>query len=99
MSVRSSRENVRLLLVILKEHTTLNSAQVILAQKVCMRGKCSKCANAIHNYNPANKSHPEMVNHMEKVDKMSRVEDCFDELKTQFGPFLLHTYVKRKQAT
>ena len=29
---------------------------------------------------------------------MGTVGDCFDELKTQVGPFLLHTYVKRKQA-
>ena len=25
------------------------------------------------------------------------MDDCFDKLKTQVGPFLLHTYVKRKQ--
>ena len=28
---------------------------------------------------------------------MGTVDDCFDKLKTQVGPFLLHAYVKRKQ--
>ena len=70
-----------------------------------MSGKYSKCANAINKYDPANRSHPvryqqwqSVDNRVEKVDKMGTVGDCFDELKTQVGPFLLHTYVKRKQA-
>ena len=29
---------------------------------------------------------------------MGTVDDCFDKLKMQVGPFLLHAYVKRKQA-
>ena len=37
-------------------------------------------------------------NRIEKVDRMGTVGDCFEELKKQFGPFLLHTYMKRKQA-
>lgn len=97
----------------LKEHTTLNTdfsafiEQVTCDSiaKLCISGKCSKCANAIKKYDPANKSHPvhyqqwqNVSNHMDKVDKMGTVGDCFDELKTQVGPFLLHTYVKRKQA-
>ena len=111
--VCSYHENVRLLLVALKEHTTLNTdfsaftEQVTCdpSAKVCMSGKCSKCANAINKYDPVNRSHPvryqqwqSVDNRVEKVDKMGTVGDCFDELKTQVGPFLLHTYVKRKQA-
>ena len=37
-------------------------------------------------------------NRVEKVDITGTVDDCFDKLKTQVGPFLLHAYVKRKQA-
>ena len=105
--VCSYHENVRLLLVALKDHTTLNTdfsafiEQVTCdpSTKVCMSGKCSKCANAIYKYDPANRSHPVRYhNRVEKVDKMGTVGDCFDELKTQVGPFLLHTYVKRKHA-
>ena len=37
-------------------------------------------------------------NRVEKVDITGMVDDCFDKLKRQVGPFLLHAYVKRKQA-
>ena len=37
-------------------------------------------------------------NRVEKVDITGTVDDCFDKLKRQVGPFLLHAYVKRKQA-
>ena len=30
---------------------------------------------------------------------MGTIGNCFDELKTQVGSFLLHTYIKRKQGT
>ena len=111
--VCSYHKNVRLLLVALKEHATLNTdfsafiEQVTCdpSAKLCMSGKCSKCANVINKYDPANRSHPvryqqrqSVDNRVEKVDKMGTVGDCFDELKTQVGPFLLHTHVKRKQA-
>ena len=59
-------ENVRLLLVALKEHTSLNSdfsafiEQVTCdaSSKECMSGKCYESANAIEKYAPANKSYP-----------------------------------------
>ena len=35
---------------------------------------------------------------MEKVDITGTVEECFLELEAQVWPFLLHTYVKRKQS-
>ena len=111
--VCSYHENVRLLLVALKEHTTLNTDFAAFTEqvtcdpsaKVCMSGKCSKCANAIDKYAPVNNSNPvhyqqwqSVDKRVEKVDKMGTVGGCFEELKTQVGPFLLHTYVKRKQA-
>ena len=71
--------------------------------KVCMSGKCSKCANTINKYAPVNNSisihyqqWQSVDNRIEKVDRMGTVGDCFEEL--QVGPFLLQTYVKRKQA-
>ena len=69
------------------------------AAKICMTGKCSKCADAIDKYAPVNNSHPvhhqqwESVNNrVEKVEKTGTAGGCFDELKKQLGPFLLHTY-------
>ena len=54
----NNHENVRLLLVALMEHTTLNTDFAVfteqvtcdLSAKVCMSGKCSKCTNAIDEY-------------------------------------------------
>ena len=103
-----------LLLVALKEHTTLNTdfaaftEQVIcdLSAKVCTSGKCSKCANAIDKYAPVNSSNPvhyqqwqSVDNRVEKVNikLMGMVGDCFEKLKTQVGPFLLHTYMYMKR--
>ena len=104
---------MRLLLVALKEHTTLNTAFAAFTEqvtcdpsaKVCMSGKCSKCTNPINKYTPVNSSNPvhyqqwqSVDNRVEKVNIMEMVGDCFEKLKTQVGPFFLHTYVKRKQA-
>ena len=111
LCVCSYHENVRLCLWHLKniarilnfQHSSSKSL-VMLAQE-CMSGKCSECANAIEKYAPANKSYPiyyqqwqSVDNRVEKVDITGTVDDCFDKLKTQVGPFLLHAYVKRKQA-
>ena len=67
--------------------------------------KSAECANAIEKYAPANKSYTiyyqqwqSVDNQVEKVDITGTVDDCFNKLKTQVGPFLLHAYVKRKQA-
>ena len=111
--VCSYHENVRLLLVALKEHTTLNTdfsafiGQVTCdpSAKVCMSGKCSKCANAINKYDPANRSHPvryqqwqSIHNCVEKVDKMGTVGDCFDELLKDTSWAFLATYPCKKEA-
>ena len=64
--VCSHHENVRLLLVALKEHTSLNSDFSAFIEQVtcdasskgCMSGKFSECANAIEKYATANKSYP-----------------------------------------
>ena len=104
--VCSYHENVRLLLVALKEHTTLNTDFAAFTEqvtcdpraKVCTSGKCSKRANTIDKYAAVNKSNPvhyqqsqSIDNRVEQVDIMGTVGDHFEELKKQVGPFLLHT--------
>ena len=110
----SYHENVRLLLVALKEHTSLGVQFSSLIDQVtcdatskeCMTRKCSTCSSRIDEFSPQDK--PAVVqyyqwksteNRVEKVAISGTVEDVFDELKQQLNPFLLHTYVKRKQAT
>jgi len=64
MCVCSYHENVKLLLVALKEHTSLNTdfsafiEQVACdaSSKQCMSGMCSNCANFVEKYAPTNKS-------------------------------------------
>ena len=111
--VCSYHENVRLLLVALKDQTALSTDfsgfidQVTCdsTSKECMSGKCSECKDAIDKFAPDNSSSiahyqqwRSVDNRMEKVDIRGTVEECFLELKVQVCPFLLHTYVKRKQS-
>ena len=106
-------ENVRLLLVALKDHTELKAVFSEFVEqltcdttsKACMSGKCSDCANSISKYAPTDNSkaihYQQWQNsdgRMEKVEITGKVEDCFEELKSQVGAFLLHTFIKRKQA-
>ena len=70
-----------------------------------MSGKCSECKDAINKFAPDNSSSiahyqqwRSVDNRMEKVDITGTVEECFLELEVQVWPFLLHTYVKRKQS-
>ena len=108
--VCSYHENVRLLLVTLKDHTALstdfsgfiNQVACDLTSKECMSGKCSKCKDEIDKFAPDNSSliahyqqWQSVDNHMEKVDITGTVEECFLELKAQVRPFLLNTHVKQ----
>ena len=69
-----------------------------------MSGKCSECKDAIDKFAPDNSSsiaHYQQwrtVNNRMEVNITRTVEECFLELKVQVCPFLLHTYVKRKQS-
>ena len=109
----SYHENVRLLLVALKEHTSLNVEFAAFVQQVtcdanlkeCMTRECPRCATLIDEFTPSNKSTTVQYyqwkstdNRVEKIANTDTVEKIFDELKKQLNPFLLHTHVKRKQA-
>lgn len=111
--VCSYHENVRFLLVALKDHTTLstdfsgfiNQVTCDSSSKECMNGKCSKCKDVIDKFTPENSSSiahyqqwRSVDNRVEKLDITGTVKECFLELKVQVRPFLLHTHTKRKQS-
>ena len=111
--VRSYHENVRLLLLALKEHTELctdfrgfiDQVTCDCTQKSCMSNECSACQNKLEDFTPENpddaiKFHQWLTNEkIEKVEILGTVADAFSSLKKQLRTFLIHTYVKRKQAT
>ena len=111
--VCSYHENVRLLLVALKEHTSLPVEFHEFISRVtcdsdaqaCLKSQCEACKDRIDNFTPSNGSDAlrylqwqNTNSRVEKVEIIGTVEDAFTSLKTQLKPFLLHTYVKRKQA-
>ena len=105
-------ENVRLLLLALKEHTELctdfqgfiDQVTCDSSQKPCMSNERSCCRNKIDDFIPENpadviKFHQWLTNDkIEKVEILGTVADAFSSLKKQLRAFLIHTYVKRKQA-
>ena len=105
--VCSYHENVRLLLVALKQHTTLSTdfrsfvSQVTCdpSSKDCMSSKCSKCKDLIDTFTLSNPDDTvkyqqwQTDEKMEKVDIIASVSDAFAELKTQLRFFLIHTYM------
>ena len=111
--VCSYHENVRLLLVALREHTSLAVefhdfiSQVTCDPRAqaCLTSKCKTCEDRINNFAPDNSSADTLRylqwqnnTRVEKVEIIGTVDDAFSSLKSQLKPFLLHTYVKRKQA-
>ncbi len=111
--VCSYHENVRLLLVALKDHVTLGTdfSEFIdlitcdSSSKECMNGECSSCQNSINEFVPDDgasilcyQQWRSVDNRAEKVDISGTAEECFLELKGQVRPFLLHTYTKRNQS-
>lgn len=110
--VCSYHENVRLLLVALKEHTALSIdfksfvSQVTCdpSLKDCMSSKCTKCKDLIDTFTPSNSDDTlkyqqwQSDEKVEKVDIIATVGDAFAELKKKLHFFLIHTYVKRRQA-
>lgn len=110
--VCSYHENIRLLLVALKEHTQLSvdfksfidQITCDSSEKTCMSRQCTNCENKLDNYKPMNPTDTvryqqwQNKEKVEKVDIIGTVNDAFMELKRQLKEFLIHTYVKRKQA-
>ena len=110
--VCSYHENVRLLLVALKQHTQLSTdfrsfvSQVTCdpSLKDCMSSKCTNCKDLIDTFTPSNPDDTvkyqqwQTDGKMEKVDIIATVGDAFAELKKKIQFFLIHTYVKHRQA-
>lgn len=110
--VCSYHENVRLLLLCLKEHSELctdfqgfiNQITCSSTQKSCMSNECSECKHKIDNFAPKEpgdliKYHQWLTHDkVEKVEIQGTVGDAFTLLKQQLRTFLIHTHVKRKQA-
>ena len=110
--VCSYHENVRLLLVALREHTSLAIefhdfiSQVTCDPNArdCLSSQCKNCQDQINRFAPSNGSDTvrylqwQNNERVEKVEIIGTVEDAFGELKKQLKPFLMHTYIKRKQA-
>ena len=103
--VCSYHDNVRLLLVALREHTSLavefhdTIAQVTCdpQAKDCLSSQCKNCQDRIDRFAPSNGSATarylqwQNSKRVEKVEIIGTVEDAFLELKRQLKPFLNHT--------
>ena len=69
-----------------------------------MSNECSHCRNKIDDFTPENpadaiKFHQWLTNDkIEKVEILGTVTNTFSSQKKQLQVFLIHTYVKRKQA-
>ena len=109
----SYHENVRLLLVALREHSSLSTEFSSFIEQVtcdatskkCMTRECSTCVDLIDEFAPQSSSvilqdyqWKSTDSRIEKVVMTDTVDAVFNELKKQLSIFLLHTFVKRKQA-
>ena len=69
-----------------------------------MSSQCRDCAHLIESYAPSNAADTvryqqwQHNDKTEKVDIIGTMSDVFGELKRQLRDFLIHTYVKLKQA-
>ena len=77
------------------------------SSKECMTLECNICRNKISAYEPVRDDAELHVAYFQwqrndkniaKVEVKSCAEDAFIELKHQLKPFLIHVYIKRKQA-
>ena len=105
-------ENVRLLLLALKDntslatefHTFIDQVTCDSAKKECMSSSCADCRNLIYDFAPSSPTttvtYQQWQNNdkVEKVNIIGTVGDAFAELKSKLKDFLLHTLFKRKQA-
>lgn len=77
------------------------------SSKACMTSHCNLCQGKIRTFTPSPESLVQPLKYWqwqkaekkaEKVEILCTVQEAFNELVVQLQPFLLHTYVKRKQA-
>ena len=104
----SYHKNVRLLLVALREHSSLSTEFSSFIEQVtcdatskkCMTRECSTCVDLIDEFVPQSSS--VILQYYQWKSTDSRIEKVVMtdtvELKKQLSTFLLHTFVKRKQA-
>lgn len=111
--VCSYHENIRLLLVALKDHTRLSVEFEDFINQVtcdsslfeCMNRQCMECINLLDAFAPTEEENVmlryqqwQTGDRVEKVDIFAQVQDAFGELQKQLKDFLIHTFVKRKQS-
>ena len=109
----SYHENVRLLLVGLRDHSSLSTEfssfikQVTCdaTSKECITQNCANCVSLIDEFAPQSSSVTlqyyqwrSIDSQIEKVVVTDTMDTIFNELKKQPSTFLLHTFVKRNQA-
>ena len=101
------------LYVVLKEHSSLSTKFSSFIEQVtcdatskkCMTQECSTCVDLIDEFASQSSSvtlqyyqWKSTDSRIEKVVMTDAVDAIFNELKKQLSTFLLHTFVKRKQA-
>lgn len=107
-------ENIRLRLVALKNVCSVNenisafTESVVCdpASKLCMTQECTVCKDNIDQFAPPAENSDEQIQYqqwqtndrVEKVLVTAGAAEVFKDLKTQLKSFLIHVYVKRKQA-
>ena len=106
-------ENVRFLLLVLKDHSSLavgfrdfiNQVTCDSTNEECMSSSCDDCSNRIDNFAPScpatTVTYQQWQTNDGKVEKVtinSTVLASFDELKKKLKDFLLHSYIKCKQS-
>lgn len=105
-------ENVRLLLAALKNHTSLpndvnrfsNSMMCSEITKGCATRECTNCKDKLQGYAPQTddnhliKYYQWQKDQVEKVEITSSVTEAFVHLQQLLNTFLMHVYIKRKQA-
>ena len=106
----SYHENIRLLLLALKDFSNLSSHfQGVIEQvafdansKNCMTRKCATYANSLEAYeltdSDAQLKYQQWEN-SEKVEITGTVREVFNKLDSKLTDFLLHTYIKRCQGS
>ena len=100
---------MRLIIQALKPYTTLNDLHTFTdtivcdtTSKECMSLKCPVCKDNINTFAPDSDSSTQLKFRQwraaEKIDISLGVLDVFEEMKNQLKAYLIHVYIKRKQA-
>ena len=107
-------ENKRLLLEVLSKYTKLSESFQDFVDQVtcdpsfydCNYRKCHNCIHLLDTFKPAVKQCENVVRYFqwksspktEKIEITAAIGDTFEDLQRKTNAFLVHRYVKRKQA-